>query len=523
MAKRTTTPTTNNNEADQEDSAKKEPARVRGKRRRNPASVAQMPDYAALGVPEQLIPLVDEARVEYMALGRKGTDQVFNCGSVIAVVHEHAPDQATFGRWSKAIFKLNRRGAENYLNVYRHLQKHRERLVRLAVPASGLYALSSAEPERVEEVTMLLESGRELTVGEIKAIAGNGVEAAIAENGGIETGGIAGLKALIAEKVSTGVPAFMDCLFEMQREIHIALEPHRNGKKVEKGLAQAKLVHAARLAKGQLESLTWMARVPGAPVPAGIIHVLPLSREGRWYELRQLLDRMGGAEEWPDAPDVGTWFEETVVPLFAWALGSRAEKAAAVVDDMAKAAEAEQAKAEKQKAKAKAAAQKERAKARAASKKNRKKTRKTGPAAKPAEPIVVEPAATDADTSPAERPAKELAATIISGVNEAEKRRKQRTATASELGIRLPSERRSATGGGEEAQPSGSDSPSSDQLTTVSEPKPVGLEPSRREMKTSLLDEPVSEFGGKPAKKPFGPPAFLKVPAPNEEGSPKLG
>jgi hypothetical protein len=411
------------------------PARVRKKRRAEAAAPTpapdQAPDYEAIGVPPEIVAIVEEARLQYLAIGRLETGQVYDYGAIFATVHDHAPDQKTFATWSKQIFKLSRRGAENYVNVHRNLAGYRERFVRMCLPASALYALSQAAPDRIEEVATLIEARGELTVKEITALVATDDAAPV--EAGAEAGGVAGLKAMITEKVGAGVPAFMNGLFDMLRDIHIALEPHRNGKNVEKGLAQAKLVHAARLAKGQLESLTWMARVPGAPVPAGIIHVLPPSREGRWYELRQFLDRMGGADEWPDAGEVGSWLAETVVPLFAWALGRRAEKAAAVVGEMAKAAEAEQAKLAKEKAKAKAAAQKERAKARMAAGKASKKTGKARPAAKAAEPIVIPVAAAEPASPPARRLGGSLASAIVSGIGAAEKRARVRVAKAAAL------------------------------------------------------------------------------------------
>ena len=49
-------------------------------------------------------------------------------------------------------------GAENYVKVHRNLAGHRERFVRMCLPASALYALAQAAPERIEEVAALIEA-----------------------------------------------------------------------------------------------------------------------------------------------------------------------------------------------------------------------------------------------------------------------------------------------------------------------------------------------------------------------------
>lgn len=153
----------------------KAPARVRGKRH-EPAPDAQALDYAELGIAGTDVPKVESLRLEFAELGRRSTSQVFECGRVVVELRELASDQTHFEKLAKEVLKLSRTGAGNYERVHQNLQKHRDRLVRLGLPASGLYAMSTAEPERVEEVTTLLESGQELTVGQIKAIVGRGAE-----------------------------------------------------------------------------------------------------------------------------------------------------------------------------------------------------------------------------------------------------------------------------------------------------------------------------------------------------------
>ncbi len=350
----------------------KAPARVREKKLRESTSslapsgdsVSDLPpDYQALDVPADQVPHFEQARQDFQAIGRLETSQVFERGAIITSVLDLAPDQKVKELWAQGIFKATRRGAENYENVHKRLQSHRHRLVALSLPATSLYELAKAEPDQVEAITARMEEqGKILTGAHIKAIVSGGEDATAAVDVAA-AGGPAGLKAMIAAKTAGGVPALMDNAADFLRDIHVALDPHRKGKRVEKGTMKPVLIHRARLIRQQLESLIWMAVPAGAPYPEGIVHVRPVVTGDAWHELQKLLDRLGDFENWPSTTDFGPWLADTVVPQFEWLLGPRGEKAAAVIAEMEKAAEAEKARAAKEKAKAKAEAAKERKKA----------------------------------------------------------------------------------------------------------------------------------------------------------------
>ncbi|MDX8530094.1 hypothetical protein RFM41_12145 [Mesorhizobium sp. VK25A] len=323
-------------------------ARIKGSARaRKTADVG--PDYAALGVPDTHVEEMERLRRAFVDLGRRSTGQVFDCGAVIHEVRELAPDQEAFAKWSKAIFGLSRRGAENYAAVHRTLVPYRDRMVTLGLVASALYHLASASGEQVEEVLAVRESGRELTAGQIKAMLGKGG----APTGSADDGGPEGLKITVTEKTAFASRLLFDTLYQMLRDVHVALEPHHAGGQVVKSKAEASLVHPARLAGGLIESLVYAAQVPAGQTRAGIVHVLPLA-ESRWSRLRRVLYAMGSGESWPKVEKTGAWLADTVLPELEWGLGrAGAEKARAVLDERVAAAEAERARATKEKERAK--------------------------------------------------------------------------------------------------------------------------------------------------------------------------
>ncbi|MBN9236353.1 MULTISPECIES: hypothetical protein [Phyllobacteriaceae] len=308
------------------------------------SGAGEAPDYSGLGIPAEAVPALEAARVRLAALGRLETSHVYEYGAVIHEVREAAPDQATFAKWAKKILNLSRRGAENYVAVHRVLGPYRSRVESLCIKPSTLYLMASARPDRIDDLLSQQEAGRKFAVKEVKAILREGSEPE-AEKRAVSRGGVAGLKAQIAEKTTCGIAAMMDTAVNVLRAIHIALEPHRRGKKVPKDVTMRPLIHPARLLQKQLESLIWLAR------PAGDgdqeVDVEPLSHDDDWYKLWEMLEKLGDYEGWPLAADIGTWLSDTVVPQLEWLVGDRAEKAAAVIAEMAKAAIAKRTKSEK--------------------------------------------------------------------------------------------------------------------------------------------------------------------------------
>jgi len=320
----------------------------------DPASAAGSPDYAALGLDEEQARVAEQLRLESLELGRKSTDTVFEWGRLAAGLHEIANDQVHFGKLTKEVFGLSRRGAENYAAVYRHLQPFRERIVRAGIVASSLYDLASAEPKQIEEVLAAREAGRKLTGAQIKEMLGKTKAASTSP----EDGGPAGLRARIAEKTATALPELMANALALLEMVLASLEPHRRGKTVVVKDIQRPLIHPARMVQQQLEWLTWVA----VPAPKGFhphaIHHRPIVKGDRWDELHATLFRLGSVEQWPRAAEVGAWLNDTVVPQLAWLLGDRADKAFAAVEKFDAAAAAERKKAADEKTAARLARKK---------------------------------------------------------------------------------------------------------------------------------------------------------------------
>jgi len=325
------------------DAAKAPPPASRGRKKaaraKNVEARVDAPviDYDQLGIAPEDVALFEEVRAFFISLGRKKTEEVFECGAVLSKVEEKAPDQKTFETWTRKACGITRRGAWNYLNVHRKLARHRDRFTAQSVAASAMYKLSGADDATVESVLASFEAGARMTVTQINALLKG--DDAQSRQATTEQGGIAGLKAKIAEKTNVGAPALMDTAAQVLETILVALEPHRRGKRVEKGTLQKQLVHPARLLRQQLEWLTWMA-VPEGPFAQVVAHGQPLTRDDRWHTLWYTMGKLGDYEGWPESGKLGAWLADTVAAELEWLLGEKAEKAYAAAARVTKEAEA---------------------------------------------------------------------------------------------------------------------------------------------------------------------------------------
>ncbi|WP_292234274.1 hypothetical protein [Mesorhizobium sp.] len=281
-------------------------------------------DYDGLGIATAVVPLFEEAREMFASLGRKRTDEVFACGEMLAKVRGKSPSQEAFEKWSKHACGLTRRGAGNYIAVHNNLRAHRTVLVDCSLPAAAMYALATAEAETVASVVADLKAGKRPTVREIRAQVSGDAHAAQPDPADIA--GADGLKALARAKVQNGVPILLERLKGMLGDIQAALQPHFEGKNVAKGALVAKLEHPARRARSELENLALFVEPNSRSSETWRVHPAIFANGSPWEAVSQVLFKLGGREEWPDANDLGTWLVTDVVPAIEFAVGAKPSK-----------------------------------------------------------------------------------------------------------------------------------------------------------------------------------------------------
>ncbi|TIV24378.1 MAG: hypothetical protein E5W02_03370 [Mesorhizobium sp.] len=260
----------------------------------------------------------------FASLGRKRTDEVFACGEMLAKVRGKSPSQEVFERWSKQACRLTRRGAGNYIAVHNNLRAHRKVLVDCSVPAAAMYALAGAEVETVASVVADLKAGKRPTVREIRALVSGDTQSAQPDPADIA--GADGLRALARAKAQNGVPILVERLKGVLGDIQAALQPHFEGKNVAKGALVAKLEHPARRARSELENLALFVEPNSRSSETWRVHPAVFPHGSPWEAVSQVLFKLGGREEWPDANDLGTWLVTDVVPAIEFAVGAKPSK-----------------------------------------------------------------------------------------------------------------------------------------------------------------------------------------------------
>lgn len=280
-------------------------------------------DYDEFDIPAEDREVLEDVRSFFVSVGRKRTDEIFDCGEALAKVETRLPGQKAFDTWTRQACGITRRGAANYIGVYRNLSNFRERFVSQSVPGSAMYKLISADESVIETVLASYERGKPLNVQDISRMLSSGGDPALDEG---DLGGRDGLRRLIARKTAVGVTDVMVIAVDIMTIVLAALERHRDGKRIVKEALSKELVGPARILRQQIKWLTWIGTVVG-PIEKGDVYLLPSSQDDRWYRFGQLLYQMGGIESWPKAPKIVDWLTEEVLPEFEWLLGGEAEKA----------------------------------------------------------------------------------------------------------------------------------------------------------------------------------------------------
>ncbi|TPK96985.1 MULTISPECIES: hypothetical protein [unclassified Mesorhizobium] len=283
-------------------------------------------DYDSLGIPKAAVASFEEAREMFASLGRKRTEEVFDCGEMLAKVRGKSPSQEVFERWSKQACRLTRRGAGNYIAVHTNLRPHRKILIGCSVPAAAMYALATAQDETVASVVADLKAGKRPTVREIKVLVSGESHAVQPEPADIA--GVDGLRALARAKVQNGVPILVGRLREMLYDIQAALEPHFEGKNVAKGALLAKVEHPARRARSELQNLALFVEPNSQSSETWRVHSALFPHGSQWEKVSMVLYKLGGREDWPDAKDLGLWLLKDVVPALEFAIGAKPSKGA---------------------------------------------------------------------------------------------------------------------------------------------------------------------------------------------------
>lgn len=273
-----------------------------------------------LGVAESDMPQLEEHSSVIFGMRRRRAEDVFEFGKHLVAISLMFPDQ-NFDRWVPVAYDMSGKHAGNFIRVYETLGRHRTAMVRARLVASALFTLAGQPDDKVEAVLAVFESGRRLTVEQIKAMLRDEDEPAEPEVNMADIGGTAGITGLAKARLKTGTSALMGRLNEIIADIEEALEPLSRGKRVMMGALADIIETKVRYARGELAGLI-LPVVPDLKGSRGNVYQVPLPVGTGWRSIMEILYKLGGRESWVKGHDLGPWLRDEVIPALRWAVGA---------------------------------------------------------------------------------------------------------------------------------------------------------------------------------------------------------
>ncbi len=271
--------------------------------------------YEDNGIGHSMREQLETSAAHIFDLGRRTTEQTFELGDHLSRAADLLAD-GRFDNWVKMRCGLAPRSGRNYMAVFRNLGHVRDELVDLSVGATALFHLSSATEDQVKAAIAFAEENGRLQVADVKAILAGGEEGGdkAEKDDQFWTGGVGGLKVLIAAKIRDGLKAFIQHVVTICQAIEAALAKSRV---IKEALAK-EIQDIARVARQELESLAlflepeldWGRNTKPTKFP----------KKTGWAEVNGTLYTLGGVDGWPKSKDMRDWLSLHVLPVLGWAV-----------------------------------------------------------------------------------------------------------------------------------------------------------------------------------------------------------
>ncbi|MGV2114548.1 hypothetical protein ACQZ46_25260 [Agrobacterium salinitolerans] len=272
-------------------------------------------NYEEEGIAHTTRDLLESSAAHIFDLGRRTTEQTFELGDHLAQAADLLAD-GRFDKWVKMRCGLAPRSGRNYMAVFRNLGHVRDELVDLSVGATVLFHLSSATDDQVKAAIAFAEENGRLQVADVKAILAGGEEGGdkAGKDDQFWTGGVGGLKALIAAKIRDGLKAFIEHVVTICKAVEAALSRSRV---IKEALAK-EIQDIARVARQELENLALFIE-PELDYGRNTKPTKFPKKTG-WAEVNDTLYTLGGVDGWPKSKDMRDWLALHVLPVLGWAV-----------------------------------------------------------------------------------------------------------------------------------------------------------------------------------------------------------
>ncbi len=288
---------------------------MRTRNTKTTATAAFSYNYEEEGIGHTTRDLLESSAAHIFDLGRRTTEQTFELGDHLAKAADLLAD-GRFDKWVKMRCGLAPRSGRNYMAVFRNLGHVRDELVDLSVGATALFHLSSATDDQVKAAIAFAEENGRLQVADVKAILAGGEESGdkAEKDDQFSTGGVGGLKVLIAAKIRDGLKAFIEHLVTISKAVEASLIRSRV---IKEALAK-EIQDIARVARQELENLALFIE-PELDYGRNTKPTKFPKKTG-WAEVNDTLYTLGGVDGWPKSKDMRDWLALHVLPVLGWAV-----------------------------------------------------------------------------------------------------------------------------------------------------------------------------------------------------------
>lgn len=271
--------------------------------------------YEDNGIGHSMREQLETSAAHIFDLGRRTTEQTFELGDHLAQAADLLAD-GRFDNWVKMRCGLAPRSGRNYMAVFRNLGHVRDELVDLSVGATALFHLSSATTDQITAAIAFAEENGRLQIADVKAILASGEEGndKAGKDDQFSTGGVGGLKVMIAAKIRDGLKAFLAHVAAICKAVEAALARSRV---IKEALAK-EIQDIARVARQELENLALFIE-PELDYGRNTKPTKFPKKTG-WAEVNDTLYTLGGVDGWPKSKDMRDWLALHVLPVLGWAV-----------------------------------------------------------------------------------------------------------------------------------------------------------------------------------------------------------
>lgn len=288
---------------------------------RNAKKKKEQPFFA----PAEHEPLLTEVRGFVTAMGRRNTKDAFELGFQLSRVKAVLAEKS-FGKWVKQECGFATRHAWNFVAIHEKLGDYQERLVANAVSPTMMAVLASAEPAKIDEVLVTIESGQRLTVPQVKTM----VKGDAAKKEKTEAGGAKGLLRAAEAKMKAELELFNKLVKATLKIVEQAASDIGKGKQVTKTKLAEKVEANCQKASDLLRSAI-------SPVQSASAETV------EWEKARRVITRLGDSPRWPGRSEFPAWLVGQALPALRFAVlgtplsgaGNNASDLAAEADEQA--------------------------------------------------------------------------------------------------------------------------------------------------------------------------------------------